>query len=257
MGGRVYTTTTVRIGGTKIEVRQPIFKGNENVPQAVGELVRVARSWLGLALMKLSPTGFTRDVRAGRGRMDFDPRVFSTLFKQEPSSASLNTVRQVLSTISSGMSFGFGIKVRESSARGYVNPYYPMFSNLSLRQVGLSQRKFGNCSQADGTLWYDKDDDLLHSKGEIHLKLDILSQGPDAVRTLIHEAGHKFANLWDIAYVWQKEKFEAMKPEQALRNADSYAHFVKALAMKTQERADRRAAAANVDALDGLADLFS
>lgn len=257
MTGRIYTTTTVRVGGTKIDVRQPIFKGNENVPPAIGELVRVARLWLGLALMKLSPTGFTRDVRAGRGRTEFDPRVFGTLFKQEPSSAPLNTVRRVLSTISSGLAVGFGIKVRKSSARGYVNPYYPMFSDLTLRQVSLSQRKFGKCSQTDGTLWYDKDDDLLHSKGEIHLNLDILDQGPDAVRTLIHEAGHKFANLWDIAYLWQTDKYRAMSPEQALRNADSYAHFVKALAMKTQERAERRAAAASVDALDGVADLFS
>lgn len=257
MGGRIYTTTTVLVGGTRVEVRQPVFKGSENVPPAVGELVRVARLWLGYALVKLAPSGFVRDVRAGRGRTDFDPRVFRALFKQEPSSAPLSTVRRVLSSIQSGLSLGVGIKVRPMGARGYVTPYYPMFGNLTLRQAPLSRRKFGECSRVNGMLWYDKDDDLLHSKGEIHLDLDVLDQGPDAVRTLLHEAGHKFANLWDTAYLWQNQKYQAMTPEEALRNSDSYAHFVKALAMTTHERAERRAAAASDDELVGVADLFS
>lgn len=181
-------------------------------------------------------------------------------FLQDPDPAALNTVRAALSIIYTGVAGSFGIKVRSlSDARGSVKPYYPMFGDVSFRAAGFSRRRFGECSRVNGMLWYDKDDDLLHSKGEIHLDLDIINEGPDAVRTLIHEAGHKFANLWDMAYFnVQTQQFKKpITAADALRNADSYAHFVKRIASKTLERAQARAAAANDDALEGVGSLFS
>jgi hypothetical protein len=104
----------------------------------------------------------------------------------------------------------------------------------------------------------DKDGDQLHSKGEIHIKLSWLFD-ENAPRTLIHEAGHKFANLWDVSYYDRNRPKEYDDPTidaaGALRNADTYAHFAKTIALIADQRAGKRIAAASGETL-GLSSLF-
>jgi len=256
MVGRTYTTKTVMVDGSRIDVRQVAFKGDDRVPIRVAEVIRQARRWLLVALEKTNDSGFTRDIQAGKflGAGKFDPAVFRHFFLQDPTPGILASVWRNLAIINAGLSTSFGIKIRTMGARGSVNPYYPMFVRST---ATLGQRKFGSCSINAG--WLDDKDkwgDQLHSKGEIHIDMDWLFDD-NAPRTLIHEGGHKFANLWDVAYydpATQAYK-KVIDAGGAMRNADTYAYFAKTIALVADQRAAKRAAAASDETLN-LSSLF-
>jgi hypothetical protein len=117
---------------------------------------------------------------------------------------------------------------------------------------------------------YDADDDLIHNRGEMHLAASIMRTGDTAAVILIHEAGHKYANLrdhgWSGYFASDYTGYEDnnLSWQQCLVNADSYAVFAylvanPALAKRRVPRLVRsaeRAAADRDDALAGLGNLF-
>jgi hypothetical protein len=253
MVGRTYGTTTIFVDGIKVEVRQILFKGSERVPPRVGEVVRQAKRWLAIAVTKSNASGLVRDINAGRFLGKFDPAIFRHFFLQEPTPVALSAVWRNLAVVQSGLNMPFAVKVRTMGSRGYVNTYFPMY----VSRAPISRRKIGACSISAG--WLDDKSMLgnrLHSKGEMHIDLDWLFDA-NAPRTLIHEGGHKFANLWDVSYYDPDTRTydDPIDAAGALRNADSYAHFAKTIALKADQRASDRAAAADDDAI-GLSSLF-
>lgn len=70
-------------------------------------------------------------------------------------------------------------------------------------------------------------DGLEWRKGAIHIYSPRLNQGRDGVRTLIHEATHKYAGTEDYHYLDGSGTPPSgfTDPQRALRNADSYAWF--------------------------------
>jgi hypothetical protein len=254
MGGRTYSTKTIMVDGSRIDVRQVAFKGDQQVPTRVAEVVRQARRWLLVAVEKTNASGFTRDIKAGKLLGKFDPAIFRHFFLQEPTPGVLTTVWRNLAMINAGLSMSFGIKIRTMGARGSVNPYYPMFVRST---ATFGQRKIGLCSINAG--WLDDKDkwgDQLHSKGEIHIDVNWLFD-ENAPRTLIHEGGHKFANLWDVAYYDPTARAykKVIDAAGAMRNADTYAFFAKTIALVADQRAAKRTAADSDETLD-LSSLF-
>ena len=75
----------------------------------------------------------------------------------------------------------------------------------------------------------DLDDGITYRKGAIQVTGERLEQGRLGVKTLVHEATHKYAGTEDYCYfqddgVTPRSAFTSK--ERALRNADSYAWFV-------------------------------
>jgi len=67
-------------------------------------------------------------------------------------------------------------------------------------------------------------------------------------RMLVHEAGHKFCDLDDMAYV-DDPRYRQMDVTEALRNADSYAYMVVSLykGHVFLKHEDMKVAPANID----------
>jgi hypothetical protein len=223
MTGRVYTTKEIFVDGTKIKVRQPVFKGKDHVPELVSKALTEARRAVAMALHQCNPSGFVNAVKLNRTTATVDPKLFKMVFLEKPNHANLTVVWSKLGQLHHKLCQPFGIKVLDlpGSTNGYVTPYYP----ITQTAASLSMRKLGHCCKVDGSIWRDKDGDALHSKGEIHLMLHRLEDEELAPKTLIHEAGHKFVNLKDYSYIDPPVMRSPTKINSvtALDNADSYA----------------------------------
>jgi len=245
MGKRVYSTTEVDVGGTRIKVRQVLLQGKDIVPQQVAAATVSARMWFDLAMPRyLSHAGVAR----------ITPE-FRFCFHCDPEPQYVNTVMSVLGTIRSALNRPFAVKVLD----------------MNDGTLGYVSRRYSGCvQQVMGVQQFDKDDDLIHSRGEMHLARSVLKTGDVAGVTLIHEAGHKFANLrdhgWRGYFDSQFNGYEdnTLPAHECLYNADSYAVFVYLLAnpelarrrIPSYIRAQNRAAAAADDNLEGLHNLF-
>ena len=262
MGGRVYTTTTIYVMGTKVEVRQPLFKGVNRVPEQVGKLVKQAKTWVPMTICDVNQEGFMRDAQNDRGLVSVNGMAFRTCFLQNPSHHLLRLLSSRLEATNAGLIRKLAIKVRPMSrVHGSVKVYYPMNQTAA----SFSRRRFGKCSRSDGVSLYDKDGDIIHSLGEIHLDLDSIWDQALGTLTLIHEATHKFANTEDFAYFKSdlsgyelKRNGQPITAQETLDNADSYATFVTLnVDKKKAERVIRRADNATINELEGVAGLFS
>lgn len=204
----IYTTTKVMAGGTELKVRQVLFKGNDGVPERVAAATLSARQWMSLA----------RPHYLIRQTLDAVDPVFNFCFHEDPTPERFNTVRSVLETIDSALQRGFAVKVLgdQGNTWGYTRGY---FSGCIQKTMGVYQ--------------YDIDGDLVHHLGEVHLSKDVLANCDQAAITLIHEFGHKFANLRDhgTAGYFKSDSSNYIKKngltwEEYMYNADSYAMFV-------------------------------
>jgi hypothetical protein len=235
MANQLYVTKDVYVGGTKIEVRQPIFQGHDGVSQLVSQVTSDARKMVAEALRICNPSGFSKNAGHGLTNAAVDADLFQMLFKQWPTHTVLSTVWATLARISAGLNGSFGIKIyTQGSGRttGYVNRYHPVSrlvkhtgSDGNIRQrLQLSQIKIGKCSRTDSgdVLRTAGFNSAVHSRGEIHISFENLND-PEGAVTLIHEAGHKFANLTDNSYMYNYTYAKAITPADTLVNADTYA----------------------------------
>jgi hypothetical protein len=183
--------------------------------------------------------------------------VFRFCFHTNPLPENTNIVYSVLQTIDGALQASFGVKVidMEGGTLGYV-----------------TRRYTGCVQQVGGALQYDKDDNLIHNRGEMHIAKSILQNGDTLAVTLIHEAGHKYANLrdhgWRGYFSTDYAGYEqnTLPWQQCMVNADSYAVFVYLMANPSLARqrvpglvrgAQRAAnAAAGDEALEGVGNLF-
>jgi hypothetical protein len=203
---RIYGKDTVTVNGSKVIIRQVLFHGSKEVTRTVSDIVSSARAWMRMVLPEL--------------RGNPDPAIlglFNTCFINPPDKvAAMNVVKAGLTTISSFIGREFAVKVREDDdAHGYVKKYYGTRVHL----VG-------------GVVQHDEDGDPISRRGEVHLSKDTVLDNPVlATITLIHEAGHKFANLRDFGDAgYFKDDLSSYDDPgltwpQACRNADSYAVF--------------------------------
>jgi hypothetical protein len=180
--------------------------------------------------------------------------VFRFCFHTDANPANVSTVWSVLNTIRGALTRPFAVKVLKAGdgTCGYVTRYYT-----------------GCVQMISGTRNYDASDNLIHSRGEIHISSSILNNGDLTAVTLIHEAGHKFASLRDHGWAgyfstdYKGYEENRLSWQQCMVNADSYAVFVflvsnPELARKRVPglvRADRRAAAQEED-YSGISNLF-
>jgi hypothetical protein len=231
-------------GGTEIKVRQVLLKGSDRVPERVAAATIAARLWMNLA----RPQYLTRQNVA-----IMEP-VFRFCFHSDATPERLNLVLSGIQTIDFALQRPFAVKVLggQGGTLGYVKRYYS-----------------GCVQQTMGVHQFDSAGDLIHHRGEVHISKDILSNGDQAAITLIHEFGHKYANLrdhgWAGYFKSDSSGYEenTLSWQQCLVNADSYALFVYFLANPALAqrripgliRAARRANATD-DALD-LGNLFN
>lgn len=233
---RVYKTTTINPGGSRIWVRQVLFYGNSAIPQQVAIAVQAARNWLSQTIPEL--------------RHDMAPNIASSYqhcFRAAPTPEDISTVKSVLTTVFNKLSDDFGIKVREDDeAYGYVRRYMS-----------------GRVHFDSGVQFYTALGNPIARRGEIHIDRNTLLHSPRmSVVTLIHEASHKFANLRDHGdrgyFEADYSDYEAagLTHEEALMNADSYAVFCYFAHIAAERRAHREALD-QIDNLEGVAELFS
>jgi hypothetical protein len=204
---RVYTGTTIDVGGTKVKVKQILLQGQSDLVPLMKNIVLTARGWLQTTIPEL--------------KNNPDPKVaaaFNACFISPPdATAAMNTVRSVLQTVKNFIDGSFAVKVRaDDDAYGYVTSYY----------AGRTH------SKVTGVIQYDSDGDPIARRGEVHVDTATVRKNPVlATITLIHEACHKWGNLDDYD---DKGYFNpkctaygapGLTWQQALNNADSYAVF--------------------------------
>ncbi|HEV2494029.1 MAG TPA: hypothetical protein VG204_13265 [Terriglobia bacterium] len=242
---KVYVTKSVMAGGTKIEVRQVLGTSTDSAVQAVAAATVTARRWLQLAIPLRPSWQYNQQITP----------LFRFFFNADASPENVNIVWAVLQNINNGLQRPFAVKISNNnpSTLGYVTGYYAA------------------CVNRDGGIYqFDAEDQVLRRQGEIHIFRGILNKGDLTTVTLVHEAGHRFANLEDFGDEgYFTEDYSGLDSyrlpwQQCMRNADSYAAFVYFLAnpalvelrlSKLAKRANRAAAAANDEDLD-LGSLF-
>ena len=202
---KIYRTTKIRPNGVEVSVRQVLGRGQDRIPAIIAEAATKARQWL-VSAVAADPRTDSRTKS-----------IFSHCFQHPGDSAAISTVRATLSTINSSLSRAYGVKVNadDGSTFGYVKRSYN-----------------GRPHMINGMVQYDEDGDVVTRRGEIHVCLLATDTGSDmAAVTLIHEAGHKFANLRDHGdrgyFDGNNKTFCApgLKWQEALWNADSYAVY--------------------------------
>lgn len=138
--------------------------------------------------------------------------------KRNPSLESFNRDESVRARIDAweaargtrAQQFAKDVRFKRENLQGFLRPHKPYAglrtkSNMSdVRAPELEARQYGS----------------------IHLNFALLLAPNTSVmkvaHTLIHEASHKFLDTVDIAYVYQP-RYAQMTPQEAFRNADSYA----------------------------------
>ncbi len=205
MSKHLYLSTTLFVGGTRLEVRQVMGRGNARYPLLVQQALLRARQWL----MNVPPFLHV----GGDAQM---ASAFRHVFRAAPDATALNTLRAVNSNILRGLSDQvLGIKLLEDDgALGYVRRYYSGRKHLVY-----------------GAQFHDAKDNAIARRGEIHLSPSILDDPEMATITLVHEAGHKFSNLRDHGdkgyFSSDGRNYEqpGITPQEAMLNADSHAYF--------------------------------
>lgn len=230
-----YVTKSVTAGGTTIEVRQVLGTSTDSAVQAIAAATVTARRWLQLVIPLRSSWQYNQEIAP----------LFRFFFHANASPENVNIVWSVLQNVNNGLQRPFAVKISNNnpSTLGYVTGYYAACAN-----------------RRGGIYLYDAEDQVLRRQGEIHMFRGILNKGDPATVTLIHEAGHRFANLEDFGeegyFTEDYSDLDSYKLpwQKCMRNADSYAAFVYFLAnpalvklrlTKLAKRANRAAAAAN------------
>lgn len=242
---KVYVTKSVIAGGTKIEVRQVLGTSTDGAVRSIAAATVTARKWLQLAIQSRSSWQHNGKIA----------RIFRFFFHADAKAENVNIVGAVLQNINRGIQAPFAVKVsnNDPNTLGYVTGYYAA------------------CAKRNGHIYlYDADNKVLWRQGEIHMFRGILNRGDLAAVTLVHEAGHRFANLEDFGDEgYFTEDYSSLHTytlpwQKCMRNADSYAAFVYFLAnpalvklrlSKLVKRAERAAAIEADEDLD-LSSLF-
>ena len=224
---KVYRTTKIRPNGVDVSVRQVLGRGQDRIPAIIGEAASKARQWMVLAI-------------AADPRTDSRTKsIFSHCFQHPGDSAAVSTVRATLGVINNSLSRAYAVKVNtdDGSTFGYVKRSYT-----------------GRPHLINGMVQFDEDGDAVTRRGEIHVCLLAADQGSDmAAITLIHEAGHKFANLRDHGnrgYFDSNNKTfcaPGLTWKEALWNADSYAVYCYKIAKAKGFIVDPRGEDENLD----------
>jgi hypothetical protein len=230
-----YVTKSVTAGGTTIEVRQVLGSSTDSAVQAIAAATVTARRWLQLVIPLRFSWQYNQEIAP----------LFRFFFHADASPENVNIVWSVLQNVNNGLQRPFAVKISNNnpSTLGYVTGYYAA------------------CANRKGRIYlYDAEAQVLRRQGEIHMFRGILNNGDLATVTLIHEAGHRFANLDDFgAEGYFTEDYSDLDSyklpwQKCMRNSDSYAAFVYFLAnpalvklrlTKLAKRAERAAAAAN------------
>lgn len=125
-------------------------------------------------------------------------------------------VMGVLELIQNGMKNGFSLKTDNTSVQRSINVFGDEEDEVDLTEGYVT--------------------DYGHRQGDIHVTRDyIMNNRFQAVRTLIHEASHKFAQTDDFdeqGYIFADGsdfREPGITAEQCLNNADSYAYFCMAV----------------------------
>lgn len=211
---KIYATSEVMAGATRIKVRQVLLTGDASAPPAIVSAATAARSWL-QTVIPIRPSD-TNDANIAP--------IFRFFFHAEPSLENTNIVWAVLHLIQQGLEQPFSVKISNSqpTTAGYVKQYW------------------APCPERDGQIYmWNEDDKTMRRKGEIHVYRGILADTDLTAITLIHEAGHRFANLNDFGKAgYFQEDYSGMDQydlewSKCMRNADSYAAFVYFLANPT------------------------
>ena len=148
----------------------------------------------------------TRVAAISWGQPDkIDPRV-KNLFMDHFHTVSRGDIRQILSKfISLGQSLTSGIKI----------------------QCENTCKK----TKTTATCGYAYNTQVFGGFGPVHVCFDpagcdfTSSSKNEQAALLIHEAAHRYTGVDDKAYVWDTAKYNALTPDQAMDNADSYAWF--------------------------------
>ena len=198
-------------GSTKIKVRQVLLTGDRSAPQSIIAATLSARNWL-QSVIPIRPSNAYEDTIAS---------IFRFFFHEEPTPERTNIVWTVLNLIRQGLEQPFAVKI----------------SNTNPRTLGYVKGYWAACSERDGQIYmFDEDKNVMRRKGEIHLYRGMLQKTDITAITLIHEAGHRFANLKDFGNDgYFSEDYSGMESYtlpwgECMRNADSYAAFVYFLA---------------------------
>jgi hypothetical protein len=162
---RIYGSDTLKIGNTKVKVKQVLFQGQSDLLPIVKDIVTSARGWLKTVLPEL--------------RANADPKInaeFNSCFSNTPyTNAAMNTVRSILQVISNYLDGDFALKLLDADdAVGYVTSYYR-----------------GRIHLVGNVIQYDDDGDPIARQGTVHVGKEVTRDNPVlATVTLIHEAGH-------------------------------------------------------------------
>lgn len=212
LGGSVsYAKVTCRVGALGVSISYPHGAANNHIPHLIVQSIHEAQRWLSLALQEVRH----HEVRGNAS--EFYRERFAYSFGVQPTVRGSHEVAVVLNQINNGLSYGcLSIKVMDKRGRG---------------------------GGVHGTLSPNRRYFYIQPSSEIELDLGrLLSMPKRSTKTLIHEAGHVFANLIDYAYAdphadahhldWfnrsgnQPPVRLQLEWEKAKHNADSYAMFV-------------------------------
>ena len=184
---------------------------SSDVTTRVEAVVCSARDWLPKVSNELKAQTLSDKVKK------WAAKYFKTDANNGPDDGELAAIKAVLANTSNGIGQKFTINVHVDAADdayGYVTHYVSSNGHGHLR---------------------DSDDDLIASKGPIHVQHTLFSPTRNlhlAVITFIHEATHRYANTFDFddkGYIDNDgDKFwsAGITKNDALLNADSHAWFI-------------------------------
>ena len=205
MGTRFRHMTETTIGGSTIQLKHKGLWLGQGEVDYFKRIVINARSALGVTIGKIF-TGSADLLLAQRYFMAPGGLL---------SNAEWQKVQAKLELILGGLSADVTLKLGADGDRGFI------------RRKVVPQGTVGAQRYRDGT--YVRWD--VH---EIHLSKRLLLNDADednSVRTLIHEAGHKYANLYDYDRPGYRNAADdgwladGLNKGMALNNSDSYAYF--------------------------------
>jgi hypothetical protein len=206
MGKFLGSSTVSPAGGGNVKVRyRGTLAKRQGVP-GVAHAVSEGRKWLQKADQRIHEEPLRWETRAALEHWMFMDR-------NDPSPGALAWMQTVIGKARRGIAADMTIKVHQIREKGTV-AFVPYWRRL--RAV-------------EGRLYWED----VH--GQIHLDSDIFSDPQYATFVFVHEAFHKYADLDDHEeqgysavhsrrdVLWYRQP--GMTKEQALLNAESYAHL--------------------------------